>query len=126
MSDERPSAEPWVPFRADLPKSPLGGVQRGVMAHRAAQLTHRKECLTRKCLKKLVGVGGFEPPTSPLSGVRSNQLSYTPTALILLGLAPTSSTTVLASRDRLGTGCRTFFASSRRTASILPSSSACA
>ena len=26
----------------------------------------------------LVGQGGFEPPTSPLSGVRSNQLSYRP------------------------------------------------
>ena len=24
------------------------------------------------------GLGGFEPPTSPLSGVRSNQLSYRP------------------------------------------------
>jgi hypothetical protein len=28
--------------------------------------------------KALVGLGGFEPPTSPLSGVRSNQLSYRP------------------------------------------------
>ena len=28
--------------------------------------------------KILVGLGGFEPPTSPLSGVRSNQLSYRP------------------------------------------------
>ena len=28
--------------------------------------------------KVLVGLGGFEPPTSPLSGVRSNQLSYRP------------------------------------------------
>ena len=27
---------------------------------------------------RLVGLGGFEPPTSPLSGVRSNQLSYRP------------------------------------------------
>jgi len=27
---------------------------------------------------ELVGLGGFEPPTSPLSGVRSNQLSYRP------------------------------------------------
>ena len=27
---------------------------------------------------KVVGLGGFEPPTSPLSGVRSNQLSYRP------------------------------------------------
>ena len=28
--------------------------------------------------KSLVGLGGVEPPTSPLSGVRSNQLSYRP------------------------------------------------
>ncbi len=27
-----------------------------------------------------MGLGGFEPPTSPLSGVRSNQLSYRPGA----------------------------------------------
>ena len=27
---------------------------------------------------ELVGLGGLEPPTSPLSGVRSNQLSYRP------------------------------------------------
>ena len=26
----------------------------------------------------LMGQGGLEPPTSPLSGVRSNQLSYRP------------------------------------------------
>ena len=29
----------------------------------------------------MVGLGGFEPPTSPLSGVRSNQLSYRPRSL---------------------------------------------
>ena len=28
--------------------------------------------------RNMVGLGGFEPPTSPLSGVRSNQLSYRP------------------------------------------------
>jgi hypothetical protein len=27
---------------------------------------------------QMVGLGGFELPTSPLSGVRSNQLSYRP------------------------------------------------
>ncbi len=26
----------------------------------------------------MVGLGGLEPPTSPLSGVRSNHLSYKP------------------------------------------------
>src|SRR5476651_2226920 len=32
-----------------------------------------------KCLtSQLVGLGRFELPTSPLSGVRSNQLSYRP------------------------------------------------
>ena len=31
----------------------------------------------------LVGLGGFEPPTSPLSGVRSNQLSYRPIEVAL-------------------------------------------
>jgi hypothetical protein len=30
----------------------------------------------------VVGLGGFEPPTSPLSGVRSNQLSYRPRYLL--------------------------------------------
>ena len=28
-----------------------------------------------------MGLGGLEPPTSPLSGVRSNQLSYRPSAI---------------------------------------------
>jgi hypothetical protein len=32
----------------------------------------------------LVGLGGLEPPTSPLSGVRSNQLSYKPISLNLV------------------------------------------
>ncbi len=32
----------------------------------------------RRAAHNLVGLGGFEPPTSPLSGVRSNQLSYRP------------------------------------------------
>ena len=30
----------------------------------------------------LVGLGGLEPPTSPLSGVRSNRLSYRPLRVV--------------------------------------------
>lgn len=41
------------------------------MSHKATQSS-----------EKLVGLGGFEPPTSPLSGVRSNQLSYRPVSAI--------------------------------------------
>ena len=37
-----------------------------------------QECLPGSIPMVLVGLGGFEPPTSPLSGVRSNQLSYRP------------------------------------------------
>ena len=32
--------------------------------------------------ESVVGLGGLEPPASPLSGVRSNHLSYRPNALI--------------------------------------------
>ena len=31
-----------------------------------------------QCCAIVVGLGGLEPPASPLSGVRSNQLSYRP------------------------------------------------
>ena len=31
----------------------------------------------------LVGLGGLEPPTSPLSGVRSNRLSYRPESVVV-------------------------------------------
>ncbi len=52
----------------------------------------------------LVGLGGFEPPTSPLSGVRSNQLSYRP---ITLNKEPGGSAdpgNTLASTDKTKTG----------------------
>ena len=32
----------------------------------------------RKATQEVVGLGGFEPPTSRLSSARSNQLSYRP------------------------------------------------
>ena len=46
----------------------------------------------RNCHSELVGLGGLEPPASPLSGVRSNHLSYRPKA--------SSSSDGGASRDR--------------------------
>ena len=40
----------------------------------------------------MVGLGRVELPTSPLSGVRSNHLSYRPGELVeLIGIEPTAS-----------------------------------
>ena len=42
------------------------------------------ECSTTELLRNnmnMVGLSGLEPPTSRLSGVRSNQLSYRPSAV---------------------------------------------
>ena len=41
--------------------------------------------LLRLTLNFMVGLGGIEPPTSRLSGVRSNRLSYRPTPNRALG-----------------------------------------
>ena len=42
--------------------------------------------------KRMVGLGRLELPTSPLSGVRSNQLSYRPACLVeLVGIEPATS-----------------------------------
>ena len=35
-------------------------------------------CTAHPSKRSLVGLSGLEPPTSPLSGVRSNHLSYKP------------------------------------------------
>ncbi len=64
------------------------------MRDRTADLLRARQALSQlsynpiaKCLslyrssfitRSLVGLSGLEPPTSPLSGVRSNHLSYKP------------------------------------------------
>ena len=55
----------------------------GAKQDRTADLLRARQALSQlsyspKSRAILVGLGGFEPPTSPLSGVRSNQLSYRP------------------------------------------------
>src|SRR5690606_42048453 len=59
-----------------------GGVVGGAERDRTADLLRAKQALSQLSYGPswMVGLGGFEPPTSPLSGVRSNQLSYKPTA----------------------------------------------
>jgi hypothetical protein len=52
-----------------------------VANHVLCQLSYTPLPLTRTAAFELVGLGGFELPTSPLSGVRSNQLSYRPAGL---------------------------------------------
>ena len=64
-----------------LPQSFLVG---GARRDRTADLLRARQALSQLSYgpldsqRELVGLGGFEPPTSPLSGVRSNQLSYRP------------------------------------------------
>ncbi len=48
-----------------------------------SQLSYSPRNLTQKHGENVVGLGRFELPTSPLSGVRSNQLSYRPGKTLL-------------------------------------------
>ena len=52
----------------------------GAKRDRTADLLRARQALSQLSYgpKQLVGLGRFELPTSPLSGVRSNQLSYRP------------------------------------------------
>ena len=43
----------------------------------------------------MVGLGGFEPPTSPLSGVRSNQLSYRPNTQLCQAICVDTTNTLI-------------------------------
>ena len=51
------------------------------MRDRTADLLRAKQALSQLSYSpviEVVGLSGLEPPTSPLSGVRSNHLSYKP------------------------------------------------
>ena len=54
-----------------------------VANHVLCQLSYTPKANLEMETSNLVGLGGFELPTSPLSGVRSNQLSYRPAGLLL-------------------------------------------
>ena len=59
------------PALSQLSYIPVRG--RGATSRASVPIVHRRRA------GALVGLGGLEPPTSRLSGVRSNQLSYRPT-----------------------------------------------
>ena len=48
------------------------------MRTRTANLLRARQALSQLSYSPAVGLSGIEPPTSRLSGVRSNQLSYRP------------------------------------------------
>ena len=52
-----------------------------VANHVLCQLSYTPSAYSENRARNMVGLGGFELPTSPLSGVRSNQLSYRPAGL---------------------------------------------
>ena len=60
---------------SQLSYSPIISV---VSNHKACQVNQLIPTLQQRRGNELVGLGRFELPTSPLSGVRSNQLSYRP------------------------------------------------
>ena len=62
MDDEQPQLRSFL--------SKCAGLARSVLLYVSGKPGRLGE--------KVVGLGGVEPPTSPLSGVRSNQLSYRP------------------------------------------------
>ena len=62
----------------------------------------------RRKTQKLVGLSGLEPPTSPLSGVRSNQLSYRPIFSALFDSV--ESKIPRANRIDLSMGAASYFA----------------
>lgn len=50
----------------------------GAKEDRIPDLLRAKQALSQLSYGPMVGLNGLEPSTSPLSGVRSNQLSYRP------------------------------------------------
>ena len=57
------------------------GLLQFACSHPSGQVLLRLSVVLVGCLlynRRLVGTSGFEPPTSRLSGVRSNHLSYAP------------------------------------------------
>ena len=50
---------------------------------RTGDLRRARAALSRLSYVPMVGESGIEPPTSPLSGARSNRLSYSPTSVPL-------------------------------------------
>lgn len=70
--------------------SELSTINGGAKEDRTPDLLRAKQALSQLSYgpirissrpQQLVGLGRFELPTSPLSGVRSNQLSYRPNRL---------------------------------------------
>ncbi len=68
------------------PKSSGISVRVISRSSRRSVATHSLLCERRfnEEMRKMVGLGRFELPTSPLSGVRSNQLSYRPMLVFLV------------------------------------------
>ncbi len=65
-------------IRPSLDRLPVF-VQRGGTLRSLLKISEQSP---NEVARKLVGLGRFELPTSPLSGVRSNQLSYRPKSLV--------------------------------------------
>ena len=73
----------YTPTDAWLPLIERGVSMQSGMARRLSVLYTK---YISGNMNQLVGLGGLEPPTSRLSGVRSNQLSYRPISVFIESL----------------------------------------
>ena len=90
----------WIPNRSTPKWWSLSGSNRRPPACKAGALPAELKPRSRspfQALEQMVGPGRFELPTSPLSGVRSNQLSYGPD---LLDPGPAEVVVIIQGRKR--------------------------
>jgi hypothetical protein len=89
--------------------SEAAGVSGGAKRDRTVDLLRARQALSQLSYgpkSKLVGLGRFELPTSPLSGVRSNQLSYRPNfELVAYGLELKAASIVFFNESSNSCGC---------------------
>ena len=81
-----------------------------------SQLSYNPVYIT---MNKVVGLNGLEPTTSPLSGVRSNHLSYRPVFIECLNIIPTTYILVNNFFEKFFTECWRIICNARKEKTLM-------